>query len=73
MVNFWCINRAVFCTQDAYLEICRCYKAIAAMPSVAADAERAATVLRKICWFVVLAPTSSDQARMSFVTCTTGS
>ena len=32
------------------------------MPSVAADAERAAAVLRKICWFVVLAPTSSDQA-----------
>lgn len=49
--------------QDAYLEICRCYKAIAAMPSVVADAERAADVLRKICWFVVLAPTSSDQAR----------
>ncbi len=48
--------------QDAYLEICRCYKAIAAMPSVAEDAGRAADVLRKICWFVVLAPTSSDQA-----------
>lgn len=52
--------------QDAYLEICRCYKAIAAMPSVAADAPRAAGVLRKICWFVVLAPTSSDQARRAW-------
>ncbi|KAK9826909.1 hypothetical protein WJX81_008396 [Elliptochloris bilobata] len=50
--------------QDAYLEICRCYKAIAAMPSVAEDAKRAATVLRKICWFVVLAPTSSDQVTL---------
>ena len=37
------------------------------MPSVAADAERAATVLRKICWFVVLASTSSDQARVVFI------
>ena len=62
----WCIHEAVCFAQDAYLEICRCYKAIAAMPSVAADAERAATVLRKICWFVVLATTSSDQARMAF-------
>jgi hypothetical protein len=56
-------RRAARGAQDAYLEICRCYKAIAAMPLVAADAPRAADVLRRICWFVVLAPTSSDQAR----------
>ncbi|KAL3613485.1 26S proteasome non-ATPase regulatory subunit 12 A [Castilleja foliolosa] len=39
-----------------YLEICRCYKSIYEIPSVKEDPNQWIQVLRKICWFVVLAP-----------------
>lgn len=42
--------------QNDYLEICRCYKAIYEIPSVRDNPELWAPVLRKICWFLVLAP-----------------
>ena len=47
--------------QNDYLEICRCFRAMYETPSISADEEKRAAVLRKICWFCVLAATSSDQ------------
>ncbi|OVA11826.1 Proteasome component (PCI) domain [Macleaya cordata] len=38
-----------------YLEICRCYKSIYEIPSVKEDPAQWVPVLRKICWYLVLA------------------
>ncbi|KAK9797011.1 hypothetical protein WJX73_004598 [Symbiochloris irregularis] len=50
--------------QDDYLEMCRCYRAIYETPSIAEDPQKKAAVLRKICWYSVLAAASSDQATL---------
>lgn len=47
--------------QNSYLEVCRCYRAIFETPSVGEDATMWMPILKKICWYVVLAPSSSDQ------------
>ncbi len=39
----------------------RSYRAIYDTPAVQSDAARAAATLKLICWYAVLAPTSSDQ------------
>lgn len=44
-----------------YLEICRCYRSIYETDTVVADPEQWQPVLKKISWFVVLAPSCSDQ------------
>ncbi|XP_010246273.1 PREDICTED: 26S proteasome non-ATPase regulatory subunit 12 homolog A [Nelumbo nucifera] len=41
---------------NAYLEICRSYKAIYEIPSVKEDSAQWIPVLRKICWYLVLSP-----------------
>lgn len=47
-----------------YLEVARCYKAIYDTPSVQEDPTRWPDVLRKVCWYVVLAPVDSHQASL---------
>ncbi|KAJ6842146.1 26S proteasome non-ATPase regulatory subunit 12-like protein A-like [Iris pallida] len=47
-----------------YLEICRCYKSIYAIPSVGKDPEQWGPVLRKICWYLVLAPHDPMQSSL---------
>ncbi|KAJ7945308.1 26S proteasome non-ATPase regulatory subunit 12 [Quillaja saponaria] len=47
-----------------YLEICRCYKAIHDIPSVKEDSAQWIPVLRKICWYLVLAPHDPMQSSL---------
>ncbi|KAK1291587.1 hypothetical protein QJS10_CPB17g00512 [Acorus calamus] len=47
-----------------YLEICRSYKAIYDIPSVKEDPSQWIPVLRKICWYLVLAPHDSMQSSL---------
>ncbi|KAJ6850904.1 26S proteasome non-ATPase regulatory subunit 12-like protein A-like [Iris pallida] len=47
-----------------YLEICRCYKAIYDIPSVRKDPAQWIPVLRKICWYLVLAPHDPMQSSL---------
>ncbi|KAM0928611.1 hypothetical protein ACQ4PT_002585 [Festuca glaucescens] len=47
-----------------YLEICRCYKSIYEIPSVKEDTAKWIPVLRKICWYLVLAPHDPMQSSL---------
>ncbi|XP_021771108.1 26S proteasome non-ATPase regulatory subunit 12 homolog A-like [Chenopodium quinoa] len=47
-----------------YLEICRCYKAIYDIPSVKEDPEQWTPILRKICWYLALAPHDPMQSSL---------
>ncbi|KAM0822310.1 hypothetical protein ACQ4PT_071582 [Festuca glaucescens] len=47
-----------------YLEICRCYKSIYEIPSVKEDPAKWIPVLRKICWYLVLAPHDPMQSSL---------
>ncbi|KAL8478861.1 hypothetical protein ACS0TY_030662 [Phlomoides rotata] len=47
-----------------YLEICRCYKSIYDIPSVKEDPAQWIPVLRKICWYLVLAPHDPMQSSL---------
>ncbi|CAI7795807.1 unnamed protein product [Closterium sp. NIES-54] len=47
-----------------YLEICRCYQNIYDTPAVKADQERWIPVLKRICWYLVLAPHGSMQSSL---------
>ncbi|GKV25230.1 hypothetical protein SLEP1_g34698 [Rubroshorea leprosula] len=47
-----------------YLEICRCYKAIYEIPSVKENPDQWIPVLRKICWYLVLAPHDPMQSSL---------
>ncbi|GJP36110.1 hypothetical protein CLOM_g20635 [Closterium sp. NIES-68] len=47
-----------------YLEICRCYQNIYDTPDVKADQERWIPVLKRICWYLVLAPHGSMQSSL---------
>ncbi|KAF3505775.1 hypothetical protein F2Q69_00000386 [Brassica cretica] len=49
---------------NEYLEICRSYKAIYDIPSVKETPEQWIPVLRKICWFLVLAPHDPMQSNL---------
>eukprot|EP00879_Flechtneria_rotunda_P000771 GHRR01000892.1.p1 GENE.GHRR01000892.1~~GHRR01000892.1.p1 ORF type:complete len:495 (+),score=198.91 GHRR01000892.1:353-1837(+) len=52
-----------------YLEICRCYKAIYENEGMQQDAAKWVPVLKKICWYAVLAPTySTEEGSSSDVT-----
>ncbi|KAI3426883.1 hypothetical protein D9Q98_006829 [Chlorella vulgaris] len=44
-----------------YLEMCRCYRAVFDTPSIQEDPAQWQQLLKKICWYVVLAPRDSDQ------------
>lgn len=43
------------------MEVCRCFRAIYETPTVGEDSSLWIPILKKICWYVVLAPSSSDQ------------
>ncbi|XP_059432976.1 26S proteasome non-ATPase regulatory subunit 12 homolog A [Corylus avellana] len=47
-----------------YLEICRCYKSIYDIPSVKENPAQWMPVLRKICWYLVLAPHDPMQSSL---------
>lgn len=47
-----------------YLEICRCYKAIYEIPSVREDPGQWIPILRKICWYLALAPHDPMQSSL---------
>ncbi|XP_028762441.1 26S proteasome non-ATPase regulatory subunit 12 homolog A [Neltuma alba] len=47
-----------------YLEICRCYKAIYEIPSVKENPAQWIPILRKICWYLVLAPYDPMQSSL---------
>ncbi|XP_039018724.1 26S proteasome non-ATPase regulatory subunit 12 homolog A-like isoform X2 [Hibiscus syriacus] len=47
-----------------YLEICRCYKAIYDIPSIREDPSQWIPVLRKICWYLILAPHEPMQSSL---------
>ncbi|XP_057523546.1 26S proteasome non-ATPase regulatory subunit 12 homolog A-like [Amaranthus tricolor] len=47
-----------------YLEICRCYKAIYEIPSIKEDPGQWTPILRKICWYLALAPHDPMQSSL---------
>ncbi|XP_044469103.1 26S proteasome non-ATPase regulatory subunit 12 homolog A [Mangifera indica] len=47
-----------------YLEICRCYKAIYEIPYIRENPDQWIPVLRKICWYLVLAPHDPMQSSL---------
>ncbi|KAJ0097163.1 hypothetical protein Patl1_27661 [Pistacia atlantica] len=47
-----------------YLEICRCYKSIYEIPYIRENPDQWIPVLRKICWYLVLAPHDPMQASL---------
>eukprot|EP00245_Coleochaete_scutata_P009167 TRINITY_DN2962_c0_g2_i4.p1 TRINITY_DN2962_c0_g2~~TRINITY_DN2962_c0_g2_i4.p1 ORF type:complete len:508 (-),score=135.13 TRINITY_DN2962_c0_g2_i4:179-1621(-) len=47
-----------------YLEIARCYQSIYDIPSVKEEPEKWMPILRKICWYLVLAPHDSMQSSL---------
>ncbi|KAK7269530.1 hypothetical protein RIF29_22261 [Crotalaria pallida] len=47
-----------------YLEICRCYKSIYEIPSVKENPSEWIPILRKICWYLVLAPHDPMQSSL---------
>lgn len=47
-----------------WLEVCRCYRAVYDTPSIQEEAARWQDVLKKICWYVVLAPKGVEQATL---------
>jgi len=47
-----------------YLEVCRCYQAVFEDKAILEDAARWAPVLKKICWYAVLAPHGVEQQTM---------
>ncbi|KAH1038191.1 hypothetical protein J1N35_039934 [Gossypium stocksii] len=47
-----------------YLEICRCYKAIYEIPSIRENPSQWIPVLRKICWYLILAPHDPMQSSL---------
>ncbi|KAK2656084.1 hypothetical protein Ddye_009136 [Dipteronia dyeriana] len=49
---------------NEYLEICRCYKAIYEIPYIKENPAQWIPVLRKICWFLVLAPHDPMQSSL---------
>uniref|UniRef100_M4ECY0 PSMD12/CSN4-like N-terminal domain-containing protein n=1 Tax=Brassica campestris TaxID=3711 RepID=M4ECY0_BRACM len=49
---------------NEYLEICRSYKSIYDIPSVKETPEQWIPILRKICWFLVLAPHDPMQSSL---------
>ncbi|CAI0554959.1 unnamed protein product, partial [Linum tenue] len=49
---------------NEYLEICRCYKSIYEIPAVKEDPAQWTQVLRKICWYLVLAPHDPMQSSL---------
>lgn len=44
-----------------YLEVTRCYRSVYEVESVQADPAKWATVLKKICWYIVLSPAYSTE------------
>ncbi|CAD7697337.1 unnamed protein product [Ostreobium quekettii] len=48
-----------------YLEICRAFKAMYESEAVSNDVEKWKSLLKKICWFVVLAPSHSTEGASS--------
>ncbi|PSC75238.1 26S proteasome non-ATPase regulatory subunit 12 [Micractinium conductrix] len=47
-----------------HLEVCRCYRAVYDTPSIQEDPAKWQDVLKKVCWYVVLAPTDSHQVTL---------
>ncbi|XP_038992579.1 26S proteasome non-ATPase regulatory subunit 12 homolog A-like [Hibiscus syriacus] len=47
-----------------YLEICRCYMAIYEIPAIREDPSQWIPVLRKICWYLILAPHDPMQSSL---------
>ncbi|XVF56418.1 hypothetical protein PTKIN_Ptkin06aG0119100 [Pterospermum kingtungense] len=47
-----------------YLEICRCYKATYEIPSIGENPSQWIPVLRKICWYLILAPHDPMQSSL---------
>ncbi|XP_015891007.1 26S proteasome non-ATPase regulatory subunit 12 homolog A [Ziziphus jujuba] len=47
-----------------YIEICRCYKAIYDIPSVRENPDQWIPILRKICWYLILAPHDPMQSSL---------
>ncbi|XWS42950.1 hypothetical protein CRYUN_Cryun16bG0057800 [Craigia yunnanensis] len=47
-----------------YLEICRCYKAIYEIPSIKENPSQWIPILRKICWYLILAPHDPMQSSL---------
>ncbi|XWS65161.1 hypothetical protein CRYUN_Cryun05aG0068100 [Craigia yunnanensis] len=47
-----------------YLEICRCYKAIYEIPFIRENPSQWIPVLRKICWYLILAPHDPMQSSL---------
>ncbi|XWS57284.1 hypothetical protein CRYUN_Cryun09bG0160700 [Craigia yunnanensis] len=47
-----------------YLEICRCYKAIYEIPSIRENPSQWIPILRKICWYLILAPHDPMQSSL---------
>lgn len=49
---------------SAHADFVSCMLACSQVPSVADDSAKWAPVLKRICWYVVLAPASSDQVTL---------
>ncbi|GKU95167.1 hypothetical protein SLEP1_g8563 [Rubroshorea leprosula] len=57
-------DKRYYSDSNDYLEICRCYKAIYEIPSVKENSVQWIPVLRKICWYLVLAPHDPMQSSL---------
>lgn len=60
----FCLSKRYYSHNNEYLEICRCYKAIYEIPSVKENPAEFIPILRKICWFLVLAPHEPMQSSL---------
>ncbi|CAI5929897.1 unnamed protein product [Closterium sp. NIES-64] len=63
-LKFYELMIRYYTNTNDYLEICRCYQNIYDTPAVKADQERWIPVLKRICWYLVLAPHGSMQSSL---------
>lgn len=60
-LQYYALMIRYYAHENNYLEMCRCYRSILDTPSVAEDPMRRAEILKKVVWYVVMAPIDSDQ------------
>ncbi|CAH8302280.1 unnamed protein product [Eruca vesicaria subsp. sativa] len=59
--NYYELMIGYYSHNNEYLEICRSYKAIYGIPSFKETTEQWIPILRKLCWFLVLAPHDPEE------------
>lgn len=60
-LQYYALMIKYYAHEHNYLEMCRSYRSVLDTSSVKDDAVRRVEVLKKVCWYVVLAPVDSHQ------------